>query len=327
MTFEYKDYYKLLGVDRKASSEDIRKSYRKLARKFHPDVNPGNKQAEEKFKEINEAYDVLSDAEKRRRYDELGSDWQHGQRFQPPPNFQSRYYQAQQQRYGQPHGFPTGGGGTGSWNFDFGGANGFSEFFQSFFGGGKGFSGFEGHRPADVRGQDVEGELMISIEDAHFGVTRSITLDHDGRSETYHVKIPPGLKSGAKLRLGGRGKEGAMGGGRGDLFLRINHAEHPFMHFEGDDLIYELELAPWEAVLCSTVTFPVLRQTLKMKIPPGTQNGSRLRLKGQGYRFSGRDPGDLIVEAYIEVPKSIPDHERKLWEQLGSGSSFKPRAA
>jgi len=307
MSIEYKDYYKILGVDRKSSKDEIRKTYRKLARKFHPDMNPGNKQAEERFKEINEAHDVLSDPEKRARFDELGSNWQHGQKFQPPPHFRGQY---------NPQGFPN------QREFYSEGGGGFSDFFESFFGGN--FNNAHS-RGFESKGQDIEGELVISIEEAFHGVTRSLTVTGSTK-ETYHVKIPPGLKSGAKLRLAGRGRENPHGGTRGDLYLKIEHAAHPFLHFENDDLIYDLDITPWEAVLGASIPFSTLDQKVKLKIPPGTQNGTRLRLRGQGFKFSGKDPGDLIVEIQIEVPKEISDQERKAWEDLAQKSAFNPRS-
>jgi curved DNA-binding protein len=307
MNSQYKDYYKILGVDRTSSQEEVRKTYRKLARKFHPDINPGNKQAEERFKEINEAYEVISNPEKRKRYDELGTGWQHGQSFKAPPGFERHYSQ---------QGFPN------REEFHFGGT-GFSEFFESMFGG----ASFRNHPGTgfENKGQDIEGDLTVTIEEAYHGVTRSISVQHNGKDETYHVKIPPGLRSGAKLRLAGRGKEGLRGGARGNLYLTIHHVPHPFLHFEENDLVYDLDVSPWEAVLGTTLTFSTLSQKVKLKITPGTQNGTRLKLKGQGYKFSGKEAGDLIVETHVEVPKEISDEERKSWEELARKSRFNPR--
>ncbi len=315
MTFDYKDYYKILGVDRDSSEEEIRKAYRTLARKYHPDLNPNNKQAEEKFKEINEAHEVLSDSSKRKQYDALGSSWQHGQEFRVPPGFEGRFQR---------------GRGAPSYEFHFGGT-GFSDFFESLFGAGRSTAGrsendsFVDEEVFSSRGQDIEGDIMITLDEAFRGSTRSITMERNGIKETYKVKIPPGIEQDSRIRLGGQGKAGMGHGESGDLYLRVRIAPHPYLHFEGEDLVYDLELSPWEAVLGTTVTISILDQKFKLKIPPGTQNGQRLRLRGQGFPRLGKPRGDLIVLTHIEVPKSIAATERKAWEELAHKSSFNPR--
>ena len=272
MPVQYKDYYQVLGVPRSASEVDIKKAFRKLAREFHPDVAKNKKQAEEKFKEINEAYEVLGDAAKRKRYDELGANWTSGSEFRPPPG------------WGSPGGGNTGsfrrrGAGGQEFEFEFGGT-GFSDFFEQFF-GSRGARGGEAHargfpeedRGAE-RGHDLQGDIMVTLEEAMRGSVRSVSVrrgvacercggtGHRGRvvcevcggtgqvakAETYQVKIPAGVAEGQKLRVAGRGEAGVGGGAAGDLFLVVRLAKHPDFSVEGHHLIYEADLAPWEAV-------------------------------------------------------------------------------
>lgn len=316
MQYNYKDYYKILDVPREATADEIRKAYRKLARKFHPDLNPNNKAAEEKFKEVNEAYEVLSNTDKRKQYDSLGSDWQHDQRFQPPPGFEERFGRRR----------PGGRGGGGGVEFDFGGS-GFSDFFESLFGGarpGGRPNGGDGHE-FSARGGDIEGEITISLEDAQKGCTRALTVQREGGRETYNVKIPAGVESGSRIRLGGRGEAGMGRGKAGDLYLRVRFAPHPYLRLEGEELVHDLDLAPWEAVLGATITIRTLDEKIALKIPPGTQNGHKLRLRGRGFRKMDGTRGDLIVQAQIEVPGSVSDAERAAWEELSRKSRFNPR--
>jgi curved DNA-binding protein len=318
MPTAYKDYYQILGVSRDASEEEIRRAYRKLARKYHPDVNPGSKSSEEKFKEINEAHEVLSNPDRRKQYDALGSGWQAGQDFNIPPEFAEQFMRSR------------GGGGRRARNFSFGGT-GFSDFFETLFGAGGGWPGFdqggmEGQEAGfSSRGQDIEGDIMITLEEAYHGTTRTISLQREGGAETYKVKIPAGVEQGARIRLGGRGGPGAGSGPAGDLFLRVHIAPHANFHFEDENLIYDLELAPWEAVMGTTLIVPTLDGKLNVKIRPGTQNGQRLRLRGQGFKRIGGDRGDLLVQVHIEVPESITGNERELWEKLAQTSRFNPR--
>jgi len=305
----YKDYYKILEVPRGASGEEIRKAYRKLARKHHPDLNPGDKKAEERFKEINEAHEVLSNPEKRHQYDALGSNWQHGQEFRPPPGYESQF------------------GGVGDQDFDFRfDGTGFSDFFERVFGAGRGFQrGGGAGRGYSSRGEDVEGDIMITLDEAFHGSTRAITVQRGKKTETYKVKIPAGVEPGSRIRLGGAGEAGIGEGPTGDLYLRVRLAPHPFLRLDGDNLVYDLEVAPWEAVLGTAVTVATLDQKLRLKVPQGVHNGQRLRLRGQGFKPRGRPPGDLLVQIHIEVPPSITAKERELWEQLARLSSFNPR--
>jgi curved DNA-binding protein len=348
MAVQFKDYYEVLGVPRSASNDDIKKAFRKLARQYHPDVAKTKKGAEEKFKEINEAYEVLSDPEKRKKYDELGPNWKQGAEFRPPPGWQGG---------GRPGGgFPRGQPGGGV-EFEFGGTTGFSDFFEQLFGsrtrGGSPFGGrggFEEEETAE-RGRDVEGDLMVTLEEAMRGSVRSVQLrravtcgtcggtgEKNGRvcptcggsgqvskTETYQVKIPPGVTAGQRLRVPGRGEAGTHGGAAGDLFLRVHLARHPDFEVDEHNLIYEAEIAPWEAVLGANISVPTLDAKVNIKIPPGTQNGQKLRVRGRGLPQRTGPAGDLIVVARIEVPEKITEAEHKLWTQLAEGSSFRPR--
>jgi curved DNA-binding protein len=319
MPVQYKDYYKTLDVPRTANADDIKKSFRKLARLYHPDVAKDKKKAEEKFKEINEAYEVLGDADKRKKFDELGANWKQGAEFRPPPGS---------------GGFPGGQafrGGHAAGNsaeFEFGGT-GFSDFFEQMFGGARrGAGGFDAGRGQQFaeRGADIEGDIMVTLEEAMRGSVREVNVRHPvGRkveTETHQVKIPPGVTEGQKLRLAGRGERGENGGAAGDLYLRVRLAKHPDFDVEDHNLIHELELAPWEAALGAEISVPTLTVPVKIKITPGTQSGQKLRVRGRGLPPSG----DLMVVTRIVTPAKISDAEKKLWEQLQRESKFNPRA-
>jgi curved DNA-binding protein len=325
MPVQYRDYYEILGVPRSASDADIKKAFRKLAREFHPDVAKDKKKAEEKFKEINEAYEVLSDPSKRKKYDELGPNWKQGAEFRPPPGWESFAGAGGRGFRGAP--------GAEEFEFQFGGT-GFSDFFEQLFGArgrGAGFNprnfgtrgGFAEEDLAE-RGRDIEGDIMVTLEEAMRGSVRSVSVRHNSRAETYQVKIPAGVTEGQRLRVAGRGEAGAGGGQAGDLYLRVRLAKHPDFQVEGHNLIYEAELAPWEAVLGTSISVPTLDGRVNIKIPPGTQNGQKLRVRGRGLPQRGGG-GDLIVVTRIEVPQKISEEERKIWEQLGKESRFNPR--
>jgi curved DNA-binding protein len=341
---QFKDYYEVLGVPRSAGDEDIRKAFRKLARQYHPDVAKNKAAAEEKFKEINEAYEVLGDADKRKRYDELGANWKHGAEFRPPPG--SGTYRTRRSS-----------GGPGNFaeaEFHFGGT-GFSDFFEQIFGSmrGGGFGGSSGLQGDGFagRGRDVEADILVSLEEAACGSVRHVSLtgqsacdrcDGTGRrrgavcsacaglgkvskSENYQVRIPAGVREGQRLRLAGKGEAGFGRGPAGDLYLRVKMARHPNFRVEDGNLIYDLELAPWEAVLGATVSVPTLNGRVEMKTPPGTQNGQKLRLRGRGLPERDGKSGDLFVVASVQLPERVTDSERELWERLARESRFKPR--
>lgn len=318
MAVQYKDYYESLGVPRNASDADIKKAFRKLAREFHPDVAKDKKKAEERFKEINEAYEVLSDPAKRKKYDELGANWKSGAEFRPPPGWGN-------------FGGGSRGGRPGAEHYEFSGT-GFSDFFEQIFGGrgragaGRGFGGaiFEDEDLA-ARGRDIEGDIMVTLDEAMRGSVRSVTVQHDSRTETHQVKIPAGVTEGQRLRIAGRGEAGSGGAGAGDLYLRVRLAKHPDFEVEEHNLIYEADLTPWEAVLGASISVPTLEGRVNIKIPAGTQTGQKLRVRGRGLPQRGGGVGDLIVVTKIEVPASITESERKLWEQLAKESKFNPR--
>ncbi|HXS67971.1 MAG TPA: J domain-containing protein [Candidatus Polarisedimenticolia bacterium] len=322
MAVKYKDYYESLGVSRTASDAEIKKAFRKLAREYHPDVAKDKKKAEEKFKEINEAYEVLSDPAKRKKYDQLGANWKQGSDFQTPPGWENFA--------GSGRGFH---GRTASGEeFHFGGT-GFSDFFEQLFGArgrGAGFrgggfgQGFEEEEYTE-RGRDIEGDIMVTLEEAMRGSVRQVSVRHNGRAETYQVKIPAGVTEGQKLRVAGRGEAGAGGGEAGDLYLRVRLAKHPDFKVDDHNLIYEAELAPWEAVLGANISVPTLGGRVNIKIPPGTQNGQKLRVRGRGLPLRDGGNGDLIVVTQVEVPKTVSEDERKLWEQIAQKSKFNPR--
>ena len=328
MAVQYKDYYESLGVSRTASEAEIKKAFRKLAREYHPDVAKDKKKAEEKFKEINEAYEVLSDPAKRKKYDELGANWKQGAEFRPPPGWEGF-------AGGGPGGHAFRGGRPGAEEFEFHfGGTGFSDFFEQLFGArgrGAGFRGrdFGGAGYAEdeyaARGRDIEGDIMVTLEEVVRGSVRPVTVRHNSRSETYQVKIPAGVTEGQRLRVAGRGEAGAGGGEAGDLYLRVRLAKHPDFEVDEHNLIYEAELAPWEAVLGASISVPTLDGRVNIKIPPGTQNGQKLRVRGRGLPQRAGANGDLMVVARVEVPQKISDGERKLWEQLARESKFNPR--
>lgn len=316
MAVQFRDYYETLGVSKTASEDEIKSAFRKLARKHHPDVAKDKAGAEEKFKQINEAYEVLSDPEKRKKYDQLGADWnQPGGGFQPPPGWG-------QQAGGGAYN-PFGGGNGGGVEFEFGGT-GFSDFFEAFFGGGRGQSAFGrrgGFAPGPEtasRGSDVEADIMVTLEEALHGSTRTVSLRRNNSSkvETYQVKIPRGVHEGQRIRLAGQGEAGARGGKSGDLFLRVRLARHPDFSVEGNDLIHEVELTPWQAVLGTELRTPTLEGEAKMKVPPGTQSGQRFRMRERGLPNANGTRGDLYVATKIRIPKKLTDRERELWSQL-----------
>lgn len=322
MAVEFRDYYEVLGVGREASQAEVKKAFRKLARKFHPDVAEDKASAEEKFKEINEAYEVLSDPEKRKKYDALGANW-NSQAPPPPPGG---------------GGYSSRGGGQmpEGFEFEFGGT-GFSDFFEQYFSGGGarraagygggGFSGAGGK----MRGQDIEGDLMVTLEEAFSGSMRTISLRKaDPRTgqvvtDEVQVRIPAGIGEGQRLRVPGHGGGGAGGGEDGDLFLRVRIAAHPDYRVSGHDLYCDLELAPWEAVLGTTISLKVPGgKTVQVKIPAGTGSGDQLRLRGYGLPKKAA-PGDLYVEVSISTPPAVDGEEKQLWEKLRDVSKFKPR--
>jgi len=311
MAVQFRDYYETLGVSKSATDDEIKSAFRKLARKHHPDVAKDKKAAEEKFKQINEAYEVLSDPEKRRKYDQLGANWNQPGGFQPPPEWG-------QQPSGGFH--QWGGDGGRGVEFEFGGT-GFSDFFEAFFGGGRGrsaFGGFGGREATAERGADVEADILVTLEEALNGSMRTVSLRRAGSNkvEKYQVKIPKGVHEGQRIRLAGQGEAGARGGKSGDLFLRVRLAKHPDFSVEGSDLIQQVKIAPWQAALGTELKVPTLEGTVKLKIPTGTQGGQRFRLRERGLPGISEQRGDLYVVVQIQIPKKLTDREREIWAQL-----------
>jgi len=309
---EYKDYYKILGVDRNATSEEIKKAYRRLARQYHPDVNPGNKEAEERFKDINEAYQVLSDPEKRKKYDQLGASWQQWTRagYDPGGFDWSRWFTS-----GQPAGMRT-----EYVNIDLDelfGKGGFSEFFQRIFGGMDMRSAGRQYQPRARKGQDYEYTVEVSLEEAFHG-TKRLLQTSDGRH--LEVKIPRGVKTGSRVRIAGKGGTGYGGGPAGDLYLRIKVKPHPTFTRKGDDLHREIPIDLYTAVLGGEVKVPTLTGSVMLKIPPETQNGRVFRLRGQGMPKlkNPKERGDLYVKVRVIVPSKLTPEEQKLFRELAS---------
>ncbi|HEX7037399.1 MAG TPA: DnaJ C-terminal domain-containing protein [Pseudomonadales bacterium] len=302
---EYRDYYAVLGVDRKASQEEIKKAYRRLARKYHPDVNR-EPDAEERFKEVGEAYEVLSDPEKRAAYDALGANWRDHQEFRPPPGWEQQ--------------FSFGGGGFTSHDA------GFSEFFEALFGaaGGPGFHR-HGRRAGGFKGADEHARVGITLEEAYRQDRVEITVPRRGQPpRRLRVKIPTGISDGKRVRLKGQGGPGIGGGEPGDLFVEFRLVPHPRFRPEGRDIHYELPVTPWEAALGAELTVPTLGGDVKLKVPPGSQSGNRLRLKGRG--LPGDPPGDQYVTLKVVLPKPTKAEHRKLYEQMAETMNFDPRA-
>jgi curved DNA-binding protein len=308
----FRDYYEALGVPRDASQEEIRSAYRKLARTYHPDVN-SEPEAEERFKEISEAYEVLRDPEKRERYDRLGSNWKAGEDVSGAEGFGG---------FRQGRGFGT-QGGFGDMRVEFGEGGGFSDFFESLFGAqGAGSARSARFNGFSTRGADQEATLDLTLEEAARGGKRKISFG-DGRD--YEVDIPAGVRDGQRIRLAGEGGSGVRGGPSGDLFLRVRVKPHRRFRVDGRDLYVDLPLAPWEAALGATVEVPTLEGTSRVKVPPGSSSGRRLRLKGQGMPGPGNQHGDLFATVKIVVPKKLNKKERELFEELAEASNFDPR--
>jgi len=340
MAVKFKDYYEVLGIKRDATDDQIRQAYRKLARKFHPDVNPGDKSAEDKFKELNEANEVLSDPEKRKRYDQLGANWKEGAEFTPPPGWGRVNVEYEDL------------GGI------FGGGGAFSDFFESLFGGGKSTPGQADQQrrrrqtTRSSKGQDAEAEMEISLEDAHKGGRHRITLqgmrtcptcNGTGSSnggvcptcrgagqvlnpKTIDVNIPPGAREGSVIKVAKQGQPGSGGNAAGDLYIKLKIKPHSIFTVSGDDISLEVPASPSEAVLGATIEVPTIDGKAEMKIPAGAQGGQRMRLRGQGLNKRGGGRGDQYVKLKIVVPTHPSEREKQLYQELSKATNLNPRA-
>lgn len=311
---DYKDYYKVLGVDKKATQDEIKKAYRKLAVKFHPDKNKGNKEAENKFKEVNEANEVLSDKEKRKKYDELGENWKYYQQSGgQDQGFDWSQYSNQGGRGGQQQ-YTYGGGDM---NDAFGGAGGFSDFFETLFGqgfGGQQTRGRQSARKAKMKGEDISAEMSITLEDSYVGAEKMFDLD----GQSIKLKIKPGIANGQTLKLGGKGNPGYNGGNAGDLLLRIQVLNDPIFERKGDDLYTDLRVDLYSAVLGGKAPLRTFKGTINVNIAKESQNGKVLRLQGMGMPKYGKANsfGDLYAKLIIEIPTNLSDKEIQLFKQL-----------
>jgi curved DNA-binding protein len=285
---QYKDYYEVLGVARGAEAEVVKRAYRKMARKYHPDVSK-EKNAESRFKEVQEAYEVLRDPEKRAAYDQLGRDYRTGQQFRPPPDWSQRFGQSGSQRFSD--------------------LNGFSDFFSSLFGG----AAAAGAPPPEADA----GHLDVTVEEAYAGTKRRVALNEGGRTRSVDVQIPPGVSEGQSLRIAGTA-------GSASLIFRIRLRPHPLYVPQGKDVQIELPLAPWEAALGAKVAVPTLGGTVELTVPAGAQSGQKLRLRGRG--FPGTPGGDQIVSIKLVTPAAQTAQAKQAYEKMKSEFDFDPRA-
>lgn len=299
----YIDYYKILGVDKNATQDDIKKAYRKQARKHHPDLNPGDKEAEKKFKELNEANEVLSNPENRSKYDKYGEHWKHGEEYEKAQQQQQRQYQ--QQSYN--------GGYSGA---DFGGAEDFSDFFQDMFGGAGGGFGrsSRGRASGKFKGQDITAELNLNLRDA--ATTHPQTFEINGKK--VRITIPAGVYDGQQIKLKGHGNPGVNGGPNGDLYITFNIPADPDFERIGDDLKTKVTIDLYTAVLGGEVKVHTLNGSVNLKVKPETQTGMTVRLKGKGfpvYKKEG-EHGDLFVTYEVKLPTNLTEKQKELFEQL-----------
>lgn len=319
---DFRDYYAILGVSKTASADEIKRAYRKLARQYHPDMNPGDKAAEARFKEVNEAYEVLSDVEKRKKYDQFGQYWK------------------------QAGNWPGGGAGAADFGgFDFGRYGSFDEFINELLGrfgnspGGPGspgasrgygpsaagfdgfdFGGFSGRQPA-AAGMDLESNFTLSLSEAFNGVQKRLSVG----DEVIDVRIPRGAKPGTKIRIRGKGQMSPYSSQRGDLYLKIDIRPHDFFKFDGENLTCTVPIAPDEAVLGAAIDVPTPEGTVTVNVPPGVRSGQSLRLKGKGWVTPSGDRTDLLAKVVITPPKTLSNTERELYEKLRSQRTFDPR--
>ncbi len=294
MTFV--DYYKILGIKKNATDKEVKKAYRKLARKYHPDLNPDDKEAEEKFKEINEANEVLSNAENRKKYDKYGKDWKHGEEYEKAKQ-QQQQYQQQQQRYS--------GADSGYSDQDF------SDYFSSMFGGRRGASSQGGRT---FRGQDLNAELHLDLKDVYESQKQVLTIN----DKKIRLTIPAGVENGQVIKIKGRGGKGVNGGPNGDLYIKFSIKNDTKFKREGNNLYASVDLDLYTAVLGGEVTVDTFNGQVKLKVAPGTPNGTKVKLKGKGFPVYKKDNqfGDLIITYQIKIPTALSDEEKALFTEL-----------
>lgn len=348
---DYKDYYKILGVSKSATQDEIKKAYRKLARQYHPDANPGNKEAEEKFKSIGESYEVLKDPEKRSKYNQLGANWK-------------QYARAGQQPGGQQYGRGPGSGQSYQYDFsgssfDFGEAGGsFSDFFEMFFGRGSDerystiFDNAKGagnqartggaqnqagsqqqqkknfwRSGAAAKGQDFQYDLNVTLREAYMGTQREMSLQKDGKMRTVSVKVPKGIKDGGKVRVKGEGGNGPRGGENGDLYLAIHVLPHHYFTVKDTDLYSEVPVTLTEAIFGSKIDIPTFEGYVSMKLPPSTQTGKTLRLKGKGMpKVRSSEYGDLYIKIKVVIPTDLSEEQKKFLFDFAKTYTENPRS-
>jgi DnaJ-class molecular chaperone len=340
MAVKFKDYYEVLGIKRNATEDEIRQAFRRLARQYHPDLNPTDKTAEEKFKELNEANEVLSDPEKRKKYDLLGANWKNGADFTPPADWQrtqTRYNTDFREVF-------TTDSAKNDEGFGFGG---FSEFFETIFGGGR--ASTQSHQPPPPSGQrskstkprsvhDSEIEISISLEEAHRGGRQKIAIQQKARTcpacrgagqvltqKTVEVNIPLGARDGAIIKAAGQGHRINGSNQRGDLYIKIRLKPHKVFSVSGDDLNAEIPITPWEALFGASIEIPTLEGKAEIKIQQGSQGGQRMRLREYGLSKRGGGRGDYFIKLKIVVPPNPTEKEKELFQQLAETSQFKPR--
>jgi curved DNA-binding protein len=309
---DFKDYYQILNVSKDASADEIKKAYRKLARKYHPDLNPGDKAAEARFKEINEAQEVLSDPEKRQKYDQYGQYWQ---------------------QVGQGGAAPGAGAGFGVnvGGFDFSQYGNFEDFINEILGragarqpGSRTYRSYRTTSPGgfdQVPAQDSEAAIALTFSEAFNGTQKQFRIG----DETVKVRIPPGAKTGSRLRIKGKGQPSPFSGQRGDLYLNIELQPHPLFKFQGDNLVAEIPITPEEAILGAEINVPTPDGKVTMKVPAGVDSGQFLRLKGKGWRQPNQQRSDLMLQLKIVTPKDISNTEREYYQKLQQASHFNPR--
>jgi len=321
---DFKDYYAILGVNKNAEEAEIKKVYRRLARQYHPDMNPGNREAEAKFKEINEAYEVLSDPEKRKKYDQFGQYWQQVGEGGVPNGAGTSGFDFDFSQYGsfddfinellgQFGGFGAAPGGQRTYTYrtQTGGPTGFS-----------GFSDFPGFSQVPGRSGDTEAAITLTLSEAFKGVEKRLSLGN----ETMTVRIPPGAKPGSRIRVKGKGQLNPYTRERGDLYLVVEVQPHPFFKFEGDNLVCEIPITPDEAVLGAQIDVPTPEGVVKLNVPAGIRSGQSLRLRGKGWPRPKDGRGDQIVQIQIVPPKALSAVEREYYEKIRAACSFNPRS-